>query len=77
MEKKYRNITKKLKKLEQTQTSSYEHHRNFHPSILNKTNITFNPDELTLLNKFLKYNLSYKRKDCIKTLALEVETARH
>ena len=43
--------------------------------LLNRTNITFNPDELTLLNKSLKYNLSYKNKEWIKTLALEAEAA--
>ena len=32
-------------------------------------------DELSLLNKGLKYNLSYKNKNWIQTLALETETA--
>ena len=70
-----KNINQKLKKLEGTQKSSYEHRRNFYPRVVNKTNVTFTQDELTLLNKGLKYNLSYKQNDWIKTLALEAETA--
>jgi len=51
MEKKYKPINQKLKKLEGTQTPFYEHQRNFYPRVVNKTNVTFTPDELTLLNK--------------------------
>jgi len=38
MEKKYKAINRKLGKLEGTQMSSYEHHRNFYPRVVNKTN---------------------------------------
>ena len=31
--------------------------------------------ELTLLNKFIKYNLNHKHKNWIRTLTLEAETA--
>jgi hypothetical protein len=41
----------------------------------NKTNINFTSDELTLLNKGLKYNLSFKKNNWIESLALEAETA--
>ena len=41
---------------------------------LYKTNIKFSDEELTLLNKGLKYNLNYKCKNWITTLALEAET---
>jgi hypothetical protein len=37
--------------------------------------MTFTSDELSLLNKGLKYNLGYKHRDLIATLALEAETA--
>jgi hypothetical protein len=43
--------------------------------VINKTNITFTPQELTLLNKGLKYNLSFKKKNWIESLALEADTA--
>jgi hypothetical protein len=43
--------------------------------VINETDITFTNDELTLLNKGLKYNLNHKHKNWIKTLALEAETA--
>ena len=39
------------------------------------TNNTFSKEEITLLNKGLKYNLNFKQKNWIKNLALEVETA--
>jgi len=32
-------------------------------------------EELNLLNKGLKYNLNYKNRNWIQTLALETETA--
>jgi hypothetical protein len=43
--------------------------------VINKTNVVFTADELTLLNKGLKYNLSLKQKEWINTLALTAETA--
>jgi hypothetical protein len=48
---------------------------NFHPRVINKTDITFTNDEPTLLNKGLKYNLNHKHTNWINTLALEAETA--
>jgi hypothetical protein len=47
----------------------------FYPRVINKRDITFTNDELSLLNKGLKNNLSFKHKNWIKTLALEAETA--
>jgi hypothetical protein len=65
----------KLKNLEKTKTSTPSHYKKFYPRIVNKTDITFNADELDLLNKGLKYNLSLKRNNWIETLSLEAETA--
>ena len=45
-------------------------HRYFYPRV-----IAFTIDELTLLNKGLKYNLNHKQKNWIKTLTLEAESA--
>jgi len=75
MDKKYNYIKQKLNKLEHTQTSTPKHVKAFYPRVINNTNIKFNADELKLLNKGLKYNLSYKKKNWIQTLALETETA--
>jgi len=61
--------------LGKTQTFTPEYHSNFCLRVVNKTNVTFTIDELTLLNRDLKYNFSYKRKEWLKTLALEAETA--
>jgi hypothetical protein len=47
----------------------------FYPRVDKRTDITFSGDELALLNKGLKYNLNFKRKNWIENLALEAETA--
>jgi len=66
----------KINKLIQNkQTNKPNINKNFYPKVVNKTNITFSDDELRLLNKGLKYNLSKKRKKWISNLALETETA--
>jgi len=76
MDKKYKIIYQKLERLEGTQTPPpSKQHKSFRPWVVNQTNITFSPEELNLLNKGLKYNLSYKRKNCIKNIAIEAETA--
>jgi hypothetical protein len=41
----------------------------------NQTNIQIIHEEIQILNKGLKYNLHYKNKNWIETLALEAETA--
>jgi hypothetical protein len=76
MDKKYRTLNNKLHKLEEIQPLNIKHHRIFYPRVANNTNITFTPEELILLNKGLKYNLSFKKKNWIESLALEAsETA--
>jgi len=75
MEKKYKAMDDKINKLIQNQTYKPNTSMNFYPRVFNKTNITFSDDELELLNKGLKYNLSKKRKQWISNLALEAETA--
>jgi ATP-dependent Lon protease len=68
-------MTRKIRKLEHTQTNTPNHLHTFYPRVTNNINIQFNSTELTLLNKGLKYNLPYKHKNWVKTLALEAETA--
>jgi hypothetical protein len=46
-----------------------------HTRVENCTNIQFTHNDIQLLNKGLKYNLHYKNKKLIQTLALEAETA--
>jgi len=75
MDKKYKNLHQKLNKLQREQTNPpCNSNLNFHPQVVNHTNISFSPEELKLLNKGLKYNLSHKRKNWIKDLAMEAET---
>ena len=57
------------------QTQNNELQKLFYPRVNNRTDIEFSGNELTLLNKGLKYNLSFKPKNWIKNLALEAETA--
>jgi len=75
MDKKYTTIKQKLNKLEHAQTFTPNHLKTFYPRVINNTNIRFTADKLNLLNKGLKYNLSYRNKNWIKTLALETEMA--
>ena len=65
----------KLKELIQSQTYKPSTSTQFYPRVVNKTNIHFSDDELGLLNKGLKYNLSKKCEHWISNLALEAETA--
>jgi hypothetical protein len=74
-EKKYETIKSELKQLETTQRNNPKHQKQFYPRVVNQTNIDFTNEELTLLNKGLKYNLGHKNKNWIETLALEAETA--
>jgi len=62
LEKKYKPIEEKLKNLVHTQTKTLDCKSNFYPRVINKTDLTFTNDELTLLNKGLKYNLNHKHK---------------
>lgn len=40
---------------------------------MNKIDVTFSNKEYNLLNKDLKYNPHFKKKDWVKKLALEAE----
>jgi hypothetical protein len=75
MERKYSNIDKKINALSKVQTRNNEIQKYFYPRVDNRTKINFSGNELTFLNKGLKYNLNYKPKNWIKNLALEAETA--
>jgi hypothetical protein len=75
VESKYRTIDKKIKKLSKVLTQSNEVQKFFYPRVNSRTDIEFSGNELTLLNKGLKYNLSLRPKNWIKNLALEAETA--
>jgi len=50
---KYERLETKL----QEQTRTPKTHHNFYPRVVNKSNITFTNNDITLLNKGLKYNL--------------------
>jgi hypothetical protein len=71
---KYERLGTKLQKLAQEQTVTPKTHHNFYPRVVNKSSITFTNDEITLLNKGLKYNLHRKKGKWLTNLALEAET---
>jgi hypothetical protein len=73
--KKHMTIDMKLDKLIKSKTSTPTQYVKFYPRVINKTDIAFDPGELDLLNKGLKYNLGFKQKKWIETLAREAETA--
>lgn len=75
MKKKYQTLDKKLNTLVNTKAQNQHHNIQFYPRVVNKTNIKFTDCEMTLLNKGLKYNLSYKNKHWLRNLALEAESA--
>jgi hypothetical protein len=74
MERKYSTMEHKWSRLEQKQTNTSKHLRTFYLRVVN-TSIQCTGEELNLLNKRLKYNLNYKNKNWIQTLAFETETA--
>ena len=67
IESKYRIIDNKIKKLSKAQTQNNELQKFFYPRVDNRIDIEFSGNELTLLNKDIKYNLNFKRKNWIKT----------
>jgi hypothetical protein len=75
MEKRYKQLDLKINKLVATHTEKPKIKTQFYPKVINKTDITFTDEEMTLLNKGLKYNLNYRNKGRLSTLALEAETA--
>jgi hypothetical protein len=73
---KIHNLTKaQIENLTKAQIENTTKENNKYPRVINTTNINFTQEEIKLLNKGLKYNLHYKRKNWIETLALEAETA--
>jgi hypothetical protein len=65
----------KIHNLTKSQTENITNENNHHPRVINTTDINFTQAEIQLLSKGLKYNLHYRRKNWLETLALEVETA--
>jgi hypothetical protein len=71
----YHKLDNKLNILTQSQTTIPHLKQNFHPRVINNTNITFTDHEMTLLQKGPRYNLHPRKKDWIQNLALETEIA--
>jgi hypothetical protein len=75
MDKKYKSIEHMLNKLTFKQTEKPDINTQFYPKVINETDIEFSNEELAMLNKGLKYNLSHKKTHWLKNLAFEAENA--
>ena len=71
----YHTLDNKIKHLVKQQAHALPPKQNFHPRVMNMTDITFSETEMALLQKGPKYNIHDKPKDWIQNLALEAETA--
>ena len=71
----YKVLDKKLSQLIHIQKEKIEDKHKFFPRVTNLTDINFTKDEISLLNKGLKYNLGQKWKNWIQNLSLEAECA--
>jgi hypothetical protein len=68
-------LNKKLNHLAKIQNKTPHSTQNFHPRLINNTDIKFSKREMALLQKGLEYNIHSKPKNWIQNLALEAETA--
>jgi hypothetical protein len=75
MKTRYQKLDNKLNKLTKTQHTEPTKKHTFHPTVINNTKIQFTNEEIKLLEKGPKYNMDTKKKDWVKNLALERETA--
>jgi hypothetical protein len=75
MEKVYLKQQQKITNMTKTQNKDITITNKNYTRVENQANIQFTHEEIQILNKGLKYNLHYKNKNWIETLALEAETA--
>jgi hypothetical protein len=75
MEKKQKTMDDKIMKLMQNQVNKPSNTTSFYHRVVNKTDVIFSNEEIELLNKGVKYNLSKKPNQWIRNLALEAEAA--
>jgi hypothetical protein len=67
MERKYQYLKKKFRKLVHTQNQKPSTKTEFYPRVVDKTEISFTNEELTLLNKGLKCNINYGPNSILST----------
>jgi hypothetical protein len=77
LEIKRKNQLEKLEALKKAHGGSQagRTHTNFYPRVVNNSTVKFPTQEITLLEKGLKYNLHWKPKNWMERVALEAETA--
>jgi hypothetical protein len=75
IEKKYKSIEDKINRLTLKETNKPNTSTQFYPGVVNESAIKFSDEEMTLLNKGLKCNLSHKRIQWLSNLALEAKNA--
>jgi hypothetical protein len=75
MTKKYTQQHQILDKWRSRHTQQTDRQQQLYPKVCNQSDVHFTEEEIQLLSKGPKYNLHFKPKHWLKTLALEVETA--
>jgi hypothetical protein len=73
MKGKYQKLERKLLNLSQNQVKTTAEHCTFYPRVINNTDITFSDNEITLLNKGLKYILHQKKRHWLTDIALKLK----
>jgi hypothetical protein len=75
MERKYKQVDLKITNLVNCRTENPNNNAQFYPRVVNNTDITFTDEEMTLLNKALKYSLQYKVLKIVNTYDWMTATA--
>jgi hypothetical protein len=75
MEKKYKVLEDKPEKLTLKQSKEPKINTQFYPRVINETKTEFSNEEIAMLNKGPKYNLSHKTTHWLSNLAFEAENA--
>ena len=75
MQRKYKILEEKLEKLTLKQSRKPNTNIQFYPRVINEAKMEFSNEEMTMLNKGPKYNLSHKKTHWLTNTAFEAENA--
>ena len=71
----YKTLDRKLSQLTHSPSATTRSKHKFFQRVTNLTNINFNDEEISMLNKGLKYNLGHKQKNLVQNLSIEAKCA--
>jgi hypothetical protein len=75
MQKKHKGLEEKLEKLTLKQSKKPNTNIQFYHRVINEPKIEFSNEEMTMLNKGTKFNLSHKKTHWLRNLAFEAKNA--